>query len=68
MEIVAAAHVDSPFHFSFREPTALPDPLLSIENAAAGYADRKIIDRVSITLRPAAASACSAATAPANRR
>jgi ATP-binding cassette subfamily F protein 3 len=52
MEIVAAAHVDSPFHFSFREPTALPDPLLSIENAAAGYAERKIIDRVSMVLRP----------------
>ncbi|MBS1132105.1 MAG: transporter related protein, partial [Proteobacteria bacterium] len=29
MEMVAAAHVDSPFHFSFREPTALPDPLLT---------------------------------------
>ena len=52
MEIVAAAHVDSPFHFSFRQPSALPDPLLSIENASAGYAERKIIDRVSMVLRP----------------
>ena len=52
MEIVAAAHVDSPFHFSFREPSALPDPLLSIENASAGYAGRQIIDRVSMVLRP----------------
>ena len=52
MEMVAAAHVDSPFHFSFREPTALPDPLLTIENAAAGYADHKIIDHVTLTLRP----------------
>ncbi|MBS1142288.1 MAG: transporter related protein [Proteobacteria bacterium] len=52
MEMVAAAHVDSPFHFSFREPTALPDPLLTIEKAGAGYADHKIIDNVTMTLRP----------------
>jgi ATP-binding cassette subfamily F protein 3 len=52
MEIVAAAHVDSPFHFSFREPAALPDPLLTIEKAAAGYADRSILQNVSLTLRP----------------
>jgi ATP-binding cassette, subfamily F, member 3 len=52
MEIVAAAHVDSPFHFTFRKPSALPDPLLSIEEASAGYADHKIIDHVTLTLRP----------------
>jgi ATP-binding cassette subfamily F protein 3 len=52
MEIVAAAHVDSPFHFSFREPSALPDPLLTIEKAAAGYADRSILQNISLTLRP----------------
>ncbi|MDD2885502.1 MAG: ATP-binding cassette domain-containing protein [Dechloromonas sp.] len=52
MEIVAAAHVDSPFHFSFRQPDTLPDPLLVIENAAAGYVDRKILERISLTLRP----------------
>ncbi len=54
MEIVAAAHVDSPFHFSFREPESLPDPLLAIEKAGAGYVDRKIIDNVTLTLRPGA--------------
>jgi ATP-binding cassette subfamily F protein 3 len=52
METVAAAHVDSPFHFSFRPPNALPDPLLVIENAAAGYVDRNILADVSMTLRP----------------
>ncbi len=52
MEIVAAAHVDSPFHFSFREPAALPDPLLVIENAAAGYGQRGILAKIGITLRP----------------
>lgn len=52
MEMVAAAHVDSPFHFSFRVPNALPDPLLVIEKAAAGYAKRQIFADVSLTLRP----------------
>ena len=52
MEIVAAAHVDSPFHFSFREPESLPDPLLVIEKAGAGYPGKKIIDHVTLTLRP----------------
>ncbi len=52
METVAAAHVDSPFQFSFRQPNALPDPLLVIENASAGYVDRRILDKISLTLRP----------------
>ncbi|MCH2221042.1 MAG: ATP-binding cassette domain-containing protein, partial [Dechloromonas sp.] len=52
MEIVAAAHVDSPFHFSFRQPAALPDPLLVVENASAGYGERKILDRIGMVLRP----------------
>ena len=52
METVAAAHVDSPFHFAFRKPSALPDPLLSIEKASAGYVDRNILDNITMTLRP----------------
>ncbi len=52
METVAAAHVDSPFHFSFRQPNALPDPLLTIEKASAGYVDRNILDHITLTLRP----------------
>ncbi len=52
MEVVAAAHVDSPFHFDFRLPENLPDPLLSIVDAAAGYVDRPILDKLSLTLRP----------------
>src|SRR5574343_1345617 len=52
METVAAAHVDSPFEFSFRAPEALPDPLLVIENAAAGYPGKTIIGQLTLTLRP----------------
>ncbi len=54
MEIVAAAHVDSPFHFAFAEPPSMPDPLLVIEKAAAGYGHRRILNDVTLTLRPGA--------------
>ncbi|MGB2905295.1 MAG: ATP-binding cassette domain-containing protein [Candidatus Dechloromonas phosphoritropha] len=52
MKTVAAAHVDSPFHFSFRQSNALPDPLLTIEKASAGYVDRNILENITLTLRP----------------
>lgn len=53
MEIVAAAHVDSPFHFAFRDPVALPDPLLVLRHGAAGYqADKPLLRGMEFTLRP----------------
>jgi len=52
MEVVAAAHIDSPFHFDFRLPATLPDPLLSITGGAAGYGQRRILAGVTLTLRP----------------
>ena len=38
MEMIAPAHVDNPFRFSFREPESLPNPLLKMEKVSAGYA------------------------------
>lgn len=37
MELIAPAYVDSPFTFEFREPWSLPNPLVMIEKAGAGY-------------------------------
>lgn len=37
MELIAPAYVDSPFTFEFREPRSLPNPLVMIEKAGAGY-------------------------------
>ncbi len=37
MEKIAPAHVDNPFTFQFRDPLALPNPLVMIEQASAGY-------------------------------
>ncbi|MBL8447054.1 MAG: ATP-binding cassette domain-containing protein [Zoogloeaceae bacterium] len=52
MELIAAAHVDTPFTFTFREPAAAPDPLLQLEGARVGYGERAILDQVTLTLRP----------------
>ena len=41
MEIIAAAHIDSPFEFSFREPDAKPRQLLHLKEATLGYGDEK---------------------------
>ncbi|MBL8510846.1 MAG: ATP-binding cassette domain-containing protein [Betaproteobacteria bacterium] len=37
MELIAAAHIDSPFHFHFRVPEAQPRQLLHLKEATLGY-------------------------------
>ncbi len=52
MEQIAPAHVDSPFHFTFREAGKMPDPLLKLDEVAAGYGDNTILSRVRLILSP----------------
>lgn len=52
MEMIAPAHVDNPFHFSFRAPESLPNPLLKMEKVSAGYGDRIILDSIKLNLAP----------------
>lgn len=52
MELIAAAHVDSAFEFSFRDMGVMPDPLLVLDDAAVGYGDTPILSHVALTLRP----------------
>ena len=37
MELIAPAHVASPFTFEFREPDAAPNPMLVMEDVRCGY-------------------------------
>ena len=46
MELIAAAHIDSPFEFSFREPDAKPRQLIHLKEAALGYENKTILDNV----------------------
>ena len=52
MELIAPAHVDSPFHFSFFPPTRLASPLLSLDKVAVGYNDKPLISGVKLSLAP----------------
>lgn len=52
MQVIGPAHVDSPFHFSLFEPEKIPNSLLHMENANAGYGDVSIIKDVDFQLLP----------------
>lgn len=52
MELIAPAHIDSPFEFEFREPLSLPSPLLMMEKVSAGYGDKTILHSVKLNLVP----------------
>ena len=52
MELIAQAHVDSPFDFSFGNPGKMPNPLLQLEQADIGYGEVKIINQVNLSISP----------------
>ncbi|WNY82511.1 ABC transporter ATP-binding protein [Cronobacter dublinensis] len=52
MELIAPAHVDNPFHFNFRAPESLPNPLLKMEKVSAGYGERTILNSIKLNLVP----------------
>ncbi|WP_413691697.1 ABC transporter ATP-binding protein [Psychromonas sp. KJ10-2] len=52
MEQILPAHVDNQFSFSFREPEALPMPLLTLDQVSAGYDDLLILDKIELNLVP----------------
>jgi len=52
METIAPAHVDSPFHFTFKEPEKTPRPLLVLKETSAGYDNTPIFSGVSLDLSP----------------
>jgi ATP-binding cassette, subfamily F, member 3 len=52
MQRIAPAHVDSEFEFSFLPPHKLPRPLVAIEQQAAGYGERVVLQSVSMNIAP----------------
>jgi ATP-binding cassette subfamily F protein 3 len=54
MEMIAPAHVDSPFNFTFREADKQSDPLLDLRDAQLGYGDRPVLEQVRLRLQPGA--------------
>ena len=52
MERIVPAHVDSPFEFEFETPFKTPRPLLTLEGAACGYANRSIVQGINVSIGP----------------
>ena len=56
MELIAPAYVDNPFTFEFRPPKSLPNPLVMIEQASAGYGSGEsaveILGKIKLNLVP----------------
>ena len=50
--LIAPAHVDTPFHFSFPTPAQLPNPLLQLEDASIGYDTHPVLQDINISLQP----------------
>ena len=51
MELIAPAHIDSPFKFKIPETSKISNPLITLEDAHLGY-ETSIISNVKISLRP----------------
>jgi ATP-binding cassette subfamily F protein 3 len=52
LERISAAHVDSPFSFSFRKPEGEPRQLLKFDNVSLGYDEKNILEKVKFSLLP----------------
>ena len=52
MEMISAAHIDTPFDFSFREMQNVPDPLLVLDDVSVGYGETTILSKIELALRP----------------
>lgn len=52
MEMISAAHADTPFSFGFRDMQGAPDPLLVLDEVDAGYNATAVLKHIVLTLRP----------------
>src|ERR1700722_9494915 len=49
---IAPIRAASPISFEFREPRKLPQPLLVLDDVAAGYGERHVLDGIKLNLSP----------------
>ncbi|MEJ8676927.1 ATP-binding cassette domain-containing protein [Chromobacterium amazonense] len=54
LERIAPAHTASPFDFHFDNPEHLPNPLLKLDKADAGYGDKVILSGISLSVEAGA--------------
>ncbi|MEN9782922.1 MAG: hypothetical protein RJA24_265 [Pseudomonadota bacterium] len=54
MERIAAAHVDTPFEFSFPQPERSPNTLIYLNKISVSYGERAVLRDIELTLAPGA--------------
>ncbi len=52
MQLIAPAHVDSPFRFEFKPPRALPTSFFRLDRVAVGYGDATVLGDISFSMIP----------------
>jgi ATP-binding cassette subfamily F protein 3 len=52
MELIAPAHIDTPFRFAFRDPQKIPNPLLTLAHASAAYPQQPVFAEANLQLVP----------------
>ena len=52
MELIAPAHIDSPFYFRFREQAKNSTPLIKLQGVATGYSNKVVLDDININIQP----------------
>lgn len=52
MQLIAPAHVDSPFRFAFRPAERYPHPLARLEQVSIGYGGRPVLHDVDLGIEP----------------
>ncbi len=52
MEQVLPAQFDNPFSFEFRQPNALPNPIIMMDEVCAGYGGKLILNQIRLNLVP----------------
>ncbi len=50
MQVLAPAHINSPFRFAFFQPNRASDPILKLEDVVAGYGDEPVLNNINISL------------------
>jgi ATP-binding cassette subfamily F protein 3 len=52
MQLIAPAHIDSPFRFQFKSPRALPTSFFRFDRVAVGYGDTTVLNDISFSMIP----------------
>ena len=51
LELIAPAHLDSPFTFEFAELNDLPNPLMQTDGISLGYGDKPLLQKVAFSIQ-----------------